>query len=60
MPKVPPEDLFVNMAINMNTETHKYRGDFPFAFPVVSIEVALFNLDVVVFIISVERRKQYG
>ena len=60
MPKVPAEDLFVNMAINMNMETHKYRGYIPFTMPVVSIEVALYTLDAIAYIIILERRKQHG
>ena len=38
LPKVPAEELFVNMVRNMNTETHQYRGNVPYAMTVVSEE----------------------
>ncbi len=30
MPKVPAEELFVNMVRNMNTETHQYKANVPY------------------------------
>jgi len=37
LPKVPAEELFVNMVRNMNSTTHEYRGEVPFVMTVVSI-----------------------
>ena len=39
LPKVPVEDMFVNMAYNMNTETHQYLCNVPYVMTVVSDKV---------------------
>ena len=41
LPKVPAEELFVNMVRNMNSATHEYRGEMPFVMTVVSIAVGI-------------------
>jgi hypothetical protein len=45
MPKVPVEELFVNMVRNMNTDTHQFRGNVPFAMTVVSTSIQLVSSD---------------
>ena len=41
LPKVPAEELFVNMVRNMNTDTHQYRGGAPFVMKIVSISAEI-------------------
>jgi len=45
LPKTPIEELFVNMARNMNPLTHKYLGKTPFVMTVVSAPASMMLIE---------------
>ena len=49
VPKIPTEELFVNMVRNMNPVTHKYLGEKPFVMTVVSTAAIITALSLIRF-----------